>query len=250
MKTSRQYRHTPVTSFHENDSLLLQFILSEFLLVYKEIKALDSYYEELKASILKRRPLQQRQDFFKQLITSLETLSGASHDTMRLFSWGQEDGVLHKFNSYAALFYRRSAPEGKTEQFFYRAVNQCLLLSIQLHDLAFTVNELPPSKWKDYLDEIEQLEGKIVSNAEKFAKLLSKMVNRFSDDENVIFFVLRHSRDFDELFHVGYTKNLLRKVGSTSLAELEKSLIKKYRKRGFTQLQPIITEKFATLNNV
>ncbi len=250
MKTSRPCRHAPVSSYHQSDSLLLQFILSEFLLVYKEVKTLHGHYEELETAIQKRRPVQKRQEIFNQFIINLETLSGASHDTMRLFSWGQEDGLLHKFNSYAALFSRRSAPEGKTEQSFYRAVNQCLLISIQLHDLALTVYELPPSKWKNFLQELEQLEGKIISNAEKFSKLLSKMIQHLSDDENVIFFVLRHSTEFDELFHARYTKRLLTKVSQGSLGDLEKNLIKKYSKRGFPLLLPIITEKFEYLRTI
>ncbi|MEM1282251.1 MAG: hypothetical protein AAGG81_01715 [Chlamydiota bacterium] len=250
MRSSHQRKRTPVTSYHENDSLLLQFILSEFLLVYREVKNLGRHFEELESFTAKKRPKQQRQEALFQLISSLETLSGASHDTMRLFSWGQEDGILHKFNSYAALFSRRSAPEGKNEQYFYRAINQSLLISIQLHDLALTIAELPSSKWKELIEEIGQLEGKIVSNTEKFSKLLFKIIQRFSNDENVIFFLLRHSKEFDELFCPGHVKRLLTKVSQGSLADLEKSLIKKYCKRGFTQLEPIIIEKFESLTNV
>jgi hypothetical protein len=250
VKSTQHSKHIPVGTYHENDSLLLQFILSEFLLVYQEISSLHSHFEGFQTAISKRRPKEQRQDFLDQLIASVELLSGASHDTMRLFSWGQEGGLLHKLNSYSALFSRRSAPNGKLEQTLYRHINQCLLISIQFHDLLLTVNEFPSSQWKNYIEELEALESKIISNGEKFSKLLPKIIQRFSEDENVIFFVLRHCKEFDQLFHEGFVKKILSKLDHGTLNDVEKYLVKQYRKRGFTQLLSVISEKFENLKSV
>lgn len=242
VKTNRQLIRTPFTSYHENDSLLLQFILSEFLLACREIREIQARFNELQ----KHPPDQPREAILKKLLLCLEHLSGASHDTMRLFSWGQEGGILYKLDSYTALFCKRTAPEGTLEQSLHHSINQYLLLSMQLHDTLYRARTQIVNG-KELLEEFRYLKENMIAHSEKCSALLSKAIECFSEDENVLFFLLRHKQEFDEFFNEAYVEQLLKKISRGALADLEKNLLDKYRSRGFIQLLPIIAEKFANL---
>lgn len=244
MKVEAHQKTLPYHAFHHDDSLLAQFILSEFIEAYSASQTLANQVLEFQSLFAKRNTSAQKEEIFQKILKTTALLAGASHDYMRIFSWNLEAGVLSKLNHYFALFSRQEEYASKQILDLYRQINQSWLICTQLHDLLFSLDGLSSKKWKSYVEEISSLNNKVCSKIEKFAKHLPLIVSLFSKDENVIFFVVRHHEAFDRLFFSGYTYRLLSKVYANKVAEAEKMVLKQYRRRGFEQLLPIIQEKF------
>jgi len=83
---------------------------------------------------------------------------------------------------------------------------------------------------------------KASSAMHRFAKQLSRLIHQFRDDENVIFFLLRHHSVLDSLYGQRFTLKLLSRMFSKGLKEAQHFLITRYAERGFTVVEnPIRT---------
>ncbi|MEC7839728.1 MAG: hypothetical protein VX777_06785 [Chlamydiota bacterium] len=240
VKVKKQHSNT---SYHQNDSLLLQFVLSEFLLTYQETINLHTKYKELSTAYAEKKSKSEKITTLRQLIKITEKLTGASHNYMRIFSFHQDGGLLNKLNHYCSLFNRQSPNSLKEAHSIYSCVNASWLGCIQLHDCVLALEELPLSRWKEPLEEISVLERKIFWEMSQIPKLLPKLIGEYSNNENVIFFIVRHHHDFEKLISESFVKNLLNDLYDDGVNEAKSFLLRRYRRRGFEQLIPIISDK-------
>ena len=70
----------------------------------------------------------------------------------------------------------------------------------------------------------------------------------FKEDENVLFFILRHKTQLEEAFGEKFVELLFKKMHRDGSAGIEKLLLKQYSKRGFDTLLPVIKAKMAQLS--
>ena len=78
----------------------------------------------------------------------------------------------------------------------------------------------------------------------RFNMMLVHIIPKYSGDENIIFFILRHAAEFDTIYNQGFVKNLFSKISPNGLHELQNTIVEKYKIRGFDNLIPIINTKF------
>lgn len=241
MTAARVHRDLHLSTIHCSEPLLLQFVLSEFLPVYLEAKRLhtaawvlanESYSEELHLAALR----------------SLGALVGRSQEAMRLFSWSEERGVLQKLCSYAALLYSSRKGGGK-EEALHRQATKGLLLGVELHEIYRALWEAPSEKRQEALQRTEGRERLFYRHIERVARHIGQVAASFPLDENVLFFLLRHREQLDALFFEGYTKKLIKEISPQTVDELEELVKRRYKRRGFQQLLPLIAEKFEELKD-
>ncbi len=247
MKTIPIRKQLTNFSYHRHDFLLLQFVLSEFLSAQAEVKNLRRLFLEFCEVFRGRAGKKNKEEALKNLNRCTEQLSGSSYNYMRIFSWGQEGGFLNKLNHYCALFSQQSPPRLKAAKRIYEEVSRGRLACIELHDLTFSLQGQPQTVWKEYIQQIRQLEEKISKKMSLFSGLLPAIIKEYADNENVIFFLLRHKHEFDELISKEFITDLFTANYPGGSGDAEKLLLKKYRKRGFFQLLPIISEKFRNI---
>ena len=84
---------------------------------------------------------------------------------------------------------------------------------------------------------------KISTIMSRIARLIGQVSLQFSDDENVIFFLLRHHNQLDALMGQGYANKLLKKMHPKGTQEVGRFLMKRYSARGFVNILPAITAK-------
>jgi hypothetical protein len=82
------------------------------------------------------------------------------------------------------------------------------------------------------------------------AKSIMKTVTQFQDDENVLYFILRHADHLDHLFKSNFTFKLFSQLFVNGLQGASQLLLQKYAKRGFHQLLPTIRRQISTLQLV
>lgn len=222
-----------INSYHVNNSLLFQFILSEFIEAFSEVKKLDKLCSRSDAplSLNSAEGIPSELDFEK-IKASLKTLVGSTKDYMRIFSWNFSEGVLAKLKTYCSLLLEHSFGSEKDFIAFQHYSEKVWQGCLQAID---ALEEVP-------LDRAAMLASidKASSAMHRFAKQLTRLVLQFRDDENVIFFLFRHHATLDSLYGNRFTLKLLNKLFSKGMKEAQHFLIAKYSERGFNAIESSI----------
>ena len=219
-----------VNSYHVSNSLLFQFILSEFIEAFVEIKKIDKMCSRTDQTALAISSDSNSSELdYPAIKTSLRLLAGATKDYMRLFSWNFSEGILTKLKTYCSLFLENSISSEKdfiAIQHYSEKVWQGCLQAID------ALEEVP-------IDRAAMLSAidKASSAMHRFAKQLARLCHQFRDDENVIFFILRHHSLLDSLYGPRFTSKLLSKMFPKGLREVQHFLITRYAQRGFTVVE-------------
>lgn len=228
-----------VNTYHHNNSLLFQFILSEFLAAFEEIQAMNSLCNRKPLTIPAGMTEPKQIDDISQLIeASLNKLVGSSRDYMRLFCWNFNEGIVSRLKTYCALFSQNIANDEKellAMQHYADKVWQNCLHGIDM--LYESSDEFSP-----LFAAVEKAHSAML----RFAKLIARVIQQFRDDENVIFFVLRNKEQFDKLYGKRFVVKLFCRIYAKGLREVQQFLSKKYSARSF-DLSPIIATNIAEL---
>lgn len=232
MPFSSTLLHQRITQpYHQNHSLLFQFILSELFLAHAEIEHLNATSSEISSPCSWR--------LIEPLVNSLAKLVGSTQGYMRLFSWN-DFGILTKIKNYSALL---SQSLNKEEVAMHREANQAWLLSLQALDIIYANRHVEIINVQPLLNALSKLQ----SCMQRFARLVSKIIIRFKDDENVIFFILRHIDPMNALYGTGFVHKIFGQMFGKKIEAVKDFLEQRYTNRGFLHLLPIIHEKFAEL---
>lgn len=212
-----------VNSYHQNNSLLFQFILAEFIDAYTEIQRIDSLRRTTPSPSNESAP--QDDTPIKE---ALIKLLGSPKEYMRIFSWNFSEGLLAKLRTYCALFIQNAESDEKdliAIQHYADKVWQGCLQAID------SLQENP----KDRALFLNPLD-KAITAMQRLAKLIARLVHQFRDDENAIFYVLRHHKILDKLYGHRFIVKLMGKIYTKGLKEAHFFLVKKYQQRGFDQV--------------
>lgn len=222
-----------VNSYHVNNSLLFQFILSEFIEAFTEIKKLDKLCSRSDASLAQTPKEAIVPDLdYNKIQASLRFLVGSTKDYMRIFSWNFSEGVLTKLKTYCSLFLENSISSEKdfiAIQHYSEKVWQGCLQAID------GIEEVPVDR-AAILVAID----KASTAMHRFSKQLARLTHQFRDDENVVLFLLRHHAVLDSLYGPRFTLKLLCRMFSKGLREVQHFLIMKYSERGFNAIEKTI----------
>lgn len=229
--------HRQAKSYHHHSHLLMQFVLSELLLAYAEIQKIEQ--------LMTIAP-QYDSAMLAQLTSKIVKLSGSAQGYLRLFAW-TEDGILAKIKNYCTFLYQEGGLHNQDHVDMHREADNAWLYSLQAFDtVQLIARQLPEGAiWDPTL--LSQLVLKINRSILRFSRLTTKAIMQFHRNENVLFFILRHHTQFDELYGAHSVKKLLQKMFTNSLEEARHFLSKKYIDRGFGNLESLIKEKIAEL---
>lgn len=238
-------------TYHHNHSLLLQFILSEFIITFSELQKMHLLAADLKEASHHSLLTEQDHLIIETLMKSISKLAGSSQDYMRIFSWNNDDGALAKLKNYCAMISQNAGREDKEFTILHRNANKAWLACLQTLDVFRLLQQ--QSKKTNCLDEASYTEfqfafHKMSASLRRFSNLLAELLEQFKEDENVIFFILRYQDQIDALYEPKFVAKLFSKMYSKKLQGARQFLISKYKERGFEHLLPSINTKFAELS--
>lgn len=229
-------RSLPTTSYHQQHNLLFQFILSELILVHRELKQLEN---------LLQSPLEPNTP---ALTIHMTNLAGSTQSHLRIFSWS-DDGMLTKLRYYTALLCQTNPVHDSMETSIDKEANESWLLAMQVLD---TIRVL--RRTHTTAPDIADLKAackKLTKSIKRLANLVAEAIIKYHDDENVIFFLVRHHRDLGDLYeNPSFVPKLLRKMFPKKLDGVQTFLTQSYQARGFHHLVPVIQEKLAEIENL
>lgn len=223
--------------YHQSESLLFQFILSEFIDSHKELTNIDNILLILK------------KNFNKSILASLKTsvikLAGSSENPIKLFSWNAQDGILTRLKNYCSHLSSTQKKQKEAVIKMQSDVNQAFLSCLESLDTIRMVEELDESDKK--IESLSRLLHKIICKMRHFSKLTTELIHEFHQDENVIFFLLDHQSDLNKLYGSNFLQKMMQKMFPKGLEEAAHFLLRRYKKRGFDHLLPRIKHKIAEL---
>lgn len=234
-----QAHYTSPPQSHLNNSLLFQFILADFIRAYESIQILDSLSNRNPTSIRESAYHMHNQEIPTQIKSILTQLVGTKCEPTRLIPWSSNEGTLSRLKTFCALFLHNSDNDEKE------------LIALQHY---------AEKAWQNCLQGFEALRGhhnkrtsqfaalEKASNAmHRFAKLIARIALQFRDDENVVFFFLRHKEQFDKLYGKKFMSKLLSRMYTKGIREAQYFLTKKYLERSFDNVPAQIDLMIAEL---
>ena len=232
-KLSPQY----FNPYYSSSQLLFQFILSEFIQAYGEIQLINKIADE-------KTEETQTSQRLHALAHHVSLLAGSTQQHMRMLSWN-DDGFLTKMKNYCALLCHYDSNETHDLYRMFKESNQAWLLSLRVLDAIRTMQQSTEQS-HDTMPFMPVLK-KLNNCLKRFSRLVMRAVLPFSQDENVVFFILRNKEQLDALYKPKFTKDLIKKMFSKGTEEASQFLLERYTIRGFTSLIPLINRKFIEL---
>lgn len=246
LAANHRHRFSPqyFKPYYLNNRLLFQFILAELILTSYEMQVINRVMGDLKLtwSALREDQLSQT---LHELAEHMSKLSGSSQHYMRILSWN-DDGFLTKLKNYCALLCQQDNNEDKYQTKMHLEANQAWLLSIRVLDIIRALS----LKHREELANEENLHAaqeKLNRCLQRLSRLVMRSVLQYRDDENVVFFLIRHKKQLDAIYKPGYVANLVSKMFPKGTQDASHFLVKRYTERGFETLIPTIHKKLAEL---
>lgn len=224
--------------YYHSKGLLFQFILAEFIAVSHKF----AHVRQL-ANQVTLPP-----SAFNELQLGLADLAGSSPDYMKIFMWNHyKDGLLAKLKNNCALFSQKSFHHNKNAIQMSRYTQSAWLLSLECQNIIRQTQQKTNIDFEAQYQALSNALGKIYTLIRQLGRSITRVLPEFRDDENVVFFILRHRSQLDELFEQGFVAKLLNQMYSNGLREVSHFLQTRYARRGFDNLLPAIALKIFDL---
>jgi len=213
----------PIPHSRLNRSLSFQLLLSQLLKVHRVTRNLE-------------KVLAYQRQSFKKIREFLSQLGGADTNWRERPSWNIGVGALEKLRDHAHfLMNDKKLDQSLTTKLFEHAsktVLACQKCWDELHD----TNVLS-----------QEHHQKTAQHILRLSRTIKDLFPSFQNDENVIFYLLQHSEEFDEIYGPHFIATLLKKIYGDDLSIAKQTIAKKFTKRNFDQLPFMISKKVEEL---
>jgi len=215
------------TPYFQQKHLLFQFILSELITTHSTFRLLSDLVGQVNGDV-------------GMLVEPLTGLVGSTQGHLPVVSWVQE-GSLTKLKHYCALLCQDLESQQNCIG-MHQEAHQAWWISQQLLDV------LKPHPQHGKVGSWKLLMKRLTKSIQRLTKLIEKGIWEYREDENVLFFVLRHQEQLDDLYNKRFVHGLLKKMFPKKQNTLESFLVQRYTERGFPHLAEVITTKIRELD--
>lgn len=232
-------------AFYQDNSILIQFMIEEFI---------RSYQLNFQIKLLMQEHLESTRDLdtsFASLIQMLGQLIGySSPQTHASFSWNK--GPLTKFKEYCEQFSRNSSHQDKQHVNLHMATHHAWLMALynlELLNSLYSNSYVAQSDSLLFLIPLKRAFQSLQMRFKQISRYLPHVSHPYRDNENVILCLLRRKDLLQEIYGSDFLYKRFKWPMKTS--ELVAWLMQRYQARGFEALLPTIqylSEPEAILN--
>ncbi|MCB1113865.1 MAG: hypothetical protein KDK62_03830 [Chlamydiia bacterium] len=216
-------------AYHHTGSLVLQFVLNDFLMALEEASFIESFTRNETDS----------NRFYHQLTCYLIKLAGSEQEYKRIFSWIVDAGVLTKLKTNSDLLSEKGEKSDNDYMELHNCAHKTWLYCLNAVDQLRDVERAQGS-----ITDLKEGVEKAITSLHKLKPLIEKIIPKFAQDENVIYFILRHHESFDRHMGSGWTRKLLSRLYPEGIFDFMKE---RYETRGFFEHIPRIKLKIEEL---
>lgn len=235
----------------QSNSLLFQFILADFLKTFSHIQEVERIYDQMEATLIKRRLHGGVEHYLTELLSILPSLTGSQSVIASeiSFPWTAEKGSLNKLRHYCYLFVHRSKSEDKDIANMNVCVSKAFHSALQCREVILSLQQesLENTSVPSYVT-LYQLLDRLIDNMRRVSRLILRILIQYRTDENVLYFLLRHREDFDRLYKTQFVIKILKKMYPRGIKEAGELLVEKYSRRGFDSIIPAINHQIEEMH--
>jgi len=230
--------------YHDNNGMIIQVIFFELIQAFEKLGSIEQSLAHMnqtaESSLVKRNLLH-------TITTDVSSLAGHSQKTMRIFASYLTEGILAKVMTHCSLLANNHDPEDRSMGLLKRHAVRSWTQSMQILDLLRELEQTSSQITSDISSLLRALLEKMVNLLKRLAKMIAKIAVKFHENENVVYFLLMYKDRLDAIYKKGFVSQLFNKMFPEGIRKAEEFLSVKYLSRGFDQLIPLITQKFAEL---
>lgn len=235
--------------YSQSTSLLFQFILSEFIVTFNKIQEIERLYEQMEAQLIRERLRGDVSSYLGRLLDILPMLTGSQMviANEQTFPWTYHKGSLNKLRHYCYLLSHRSSDQIDILNMNV-AVSKAFHSALQIKEVIFSLQKHceDPHRIPNYVT-LYQLLDRVIDNMRRTSRLILRILIQFKEDENVLYFLLKHKTSFDKLYKTQFVARILKKMFPKGALEAAEILREKYTERGFHNLIESITSQVLSL---
>ncbi len=243
---------TNLNIYCQSNSLLFQFILAEFLSSFKKVQEIENAYDQMESNLIKQRLRGGANSYLTQLLHAIPALTGSQMVIVseQSVSWAAEKGSLNKLRHYCYLFTNRSSAEDKDIINMNVCVSKAFHSSLQSREVILSLQREPQdsNRVPNYV-ALYQLLDRLIDNMRRVSRLILRIIMQYREDENVLYFLLRHREKFDALYKTEFVVKILKKMYPKGIKEAGSLILEKYAKRGFDNLLSSISTHMSKLES-
>jgi hypothetical protein len=214
-----------------SDSLLFQFIMSEFLNAYPAVRKVEALHADLEKD--------ESGDPINGLLEVLRELVGALPEEAAHAPWTRNQGILAYLKHYCAC-YHAALPEAAELR---ATASQAFHAALSARDLLWQI-ALPPDEERYSLDlaYFSRLIWRLVAHMDRFSEELQSLLPKYKRDENVLYFLLQQNDSLLKAFPSDFLSSLLKEMFQGGVSDANVYLQDRYHQRGFDHLLPSIAD--------
>lgn len=218
----------------EDNALLIQFILIEFVQTYRltfQIKPLIQ--EVLESTKPPENHLKSLIQIFGQLVGSLPQQERSSFSR-----WTK--GSLSKLKDYSEQFSRNSHYKNKNHINLHMTAHHFWMTAIHHVELLHSIHSNPPTQKGEanlLLHSLKKIFQTLQTRVNQLIRQIPRVMNEFADNENVILCLFRIKPQLNDIYGSDLFKLF---KWSKSKDELIQFMIERFKERGFETLIPTI----------
>lgn len=178
--------------------------------------------------------------FFDQMTDYLVKLAGSEQEYMRIFSWIVDSGVLTKLKNYSDLLSERAEKNDADYIQLHNSAHKSWLDCLHAVDLIRDIE-----RGKGEINHLSLAVKKALNSIKKLMPVIKKIIPKYDDDENVLYFILRYSQSFDRYLGKGWTRKLFNQLHPQGILPFFKE---RFDSRGFDHLIPHISQRLEELS--
>jgi hypothetical protein len=204
--------------------VLFQFIIAAFLKTLPAAKRVNEISLQTEFS-------------FPELLLATEELAGQSSPFHTHFSWTPLHGLLSALKNHCILFEKTFSREFPEAFLIKKHATKSWWYSTEMRDMAsHLLREHTPHTFAHF----QKTQMQMARTLKTLGSVLSKLILRFKNDENVILCLLQRQKELDAFYGQNYTKKIFIKMYK-NLDTAQCLLVDAYSRRKFNELIPEIS---------
>lgn len=216
-------------AYYQDNSLLIQFILEEFIatqqLTHELLAHLDSSLNEsLSMEVLR--------DLIKHY---LYLLIGTSEKEQGLMVSRWTQGPLLRFKYYCEQFSQNTNYQNKDGLSLQHAIYEVWLQGIHILEFTRALHSPLNSSQKQLPVKIKRILSKLRISWKKVVRMIPKLLKIYRTNENVLFFIMRKKESLTTIYGSSFFRQLF-KASPKKKDPVSHLIQSKYRMRGFEHL--------------
>jgi hypothetical protein len=222
----------------QSHSLLVQFVLTEFIGAYPQVISAERLFGQLEKELGDG----QFEHQLPQLARTMSSLTDGLVEEDQPFPWMASRGKLSKLKYYCQVYEHPDVAVSSTIADLKAASSKAFHAVLQARELIGQLsNPVEEGRCRTDLAHFSQLLGRCSAKMNELSELLAILLPLYQRDENVLYFLLRHQLEFNGLYHPLFLRQQLLAMFENSLSKAEEFLVGRYQTRGFDHIVPNIS---------